>query len=56
MTAMNNTGPLVSRTAAQMLMARLRGESVETTQVLIKSELIPGETTASAPLQRMLLT
>ena len=52
MTAMNNIGPLVSHTAAQMLIALLRGESLEATQVLIKSELIPGETTALAPARR----
>ncbi len=49
MTAMNNTGSIVSRTAAEMLLARLRGDTVDSTQVLIKSELIPGQTTALAP-------
>ena len=45
MTAMNNTGPSVSRTAAEMLLARLKGESVQSKHVLIKSELLPGQTT-----------
>ncbi|HLY26608.1 MAG TPA: LacI family DNA-binding transcriptional regulator [Aggregatilineales bacterium] len=53
MTAMNNTGPLVSQRAAEMLMARLLGEKLTASQVLIKSELIPGETTNVAPAQRM---
>jgi DNA-binding LacI/PurR family transcriptional regulator len=52
MTAMNNTGPIVSRTAAEMLLARLRGEEVGSTQILIKSEPIPGQTTAPAPKER----
>ncbi len=48
MTAMNNTGSVVSRTAAQILLAQLQGEPVESTQVLIQSELLPGQTTAPA--------
>ncbi len=46
MTAMNNTGSVVSRTAAEMLLARLQGKPLESTHVLIKSELLPGQTTA----------
>jgi DNA-binding LacI/PurR family transcriptional regulator len=48
MTAMNNAGPLVSRAAAQMLMARLHSEPITSSQILIKSELIPGQTTGPA--------
>jgi DNA-binding LacI/PurR family transcriptional regulator len=48
MTAMNNTGSMVSRTAAQILLAQLQGEPAESTQVLIQSELLSGQTTAAA--------
>jgi DNA-binding LacI/PurR family transcriptional regulator len=52
MTAMQNTGSVVSKTAAEMLLAQLQGELVEPTQILIQSELIAGNTTAVAPEQR----
>ncbi len=51
MTAMNNTGSIVSKTAAEMLLGRLRGDEVDSTQILIKSELLPGQTTALAPVR-----
>ncbi len=52
MTAMNNTGFLVSRTAAEMLLALLQGEKPDSMQVLIKPELIAGNTTGPAPIGR----
>jgi DNA-binding LacI/PurR family transcriptional regulator len=52
MTAMNNTGSMVSRVAAELLLNQLRGGAVETRQILIKSELIPGKTTGLAPTMR----
>jgi DNA-binding LacI/PurR family transcriptional regulator len=52
MTAMNNTGSTVSRTAATMLLKRLRGDDIDSHQILIKSELLPGQTTAAAPKER----
>ena len=45
MTAMNNTGSSVSKTAADMLLAKLMGYVVNQTQILVKSELILGWTT-----------
>ena len=50
MTAMNNTGPAVSKTAAELLLARCKVND-ELSQVLIKSELMPGQTTAPAPIR-----
>lgn len=53
MTAMNNTGPAVSKTAAELLLARLQGDTTQTTQVLIQSSLIPGQTTTPAPIRHV---
>ncbi len=47
MTAMNNTGPLVIRTAAQLLLARLNEERSTADHILIQSQLLLGTTTAS---------
>jgi DNA-binding LacI/PurR family transcriptional regulator len=52
MTAMNNTGSMVSRVAAELLLNQLQGGAVESRQILIKSELIPGKTTGLAPTMR----
>jgi DNA-binding LacI/PurR family transcriptional regulator len=49
MTAMTNTGPLVSKTAASILIAQLMELKNECQQVLIQSELIPGMTTGPVP-------
>lgn len=50
MTAMLNTGSLVSKTASEILLAELLGEPVENTQVLIPSQMIQGTTTGPAPV------
>ena len=51
MTAMNNTGPLVSRMAAQLLLARLNEQAVNDMHILIQSEMLAGATTGSAPIR-----
>ena len=54
MTAMNNTGSIVSKTAAEILMASLKGNPIEQSQILIHSELLPGQTTAFISERQML--
>jgi DNA-binding LacI/PurR family transcriptional regulator len=49
MTAMNNTGSVVSETAADILLAQLMNRQVDSKQVLIRSKLIPGKTTGPVP-------
>jgi LacI family transcriptional regulator len=46
MTTMINTGAQVSRTAAEMLVSLLHEEIIEHTGILVKSQLLPGGTTA----------
>ena len=45
MTAMLNTGPMVSKTATETLLNMLKEEPLAFNQMLIKSSLIPGQTT-----------
>lgn len=45
MTAMLNTGPVVSKTATEILLNMLKDEPLVGNQMLIKSSLIPGQTT-----------
>jgi DNA-binding LacI/PurR family transcriptional regulator len=49
MTAMLNTGPLVSKTATEMLLTQLNGGTLENNQILIQSEMILGNTTGPVP-------
>ncbi len=53
MTAMVNTGFLVSKTASELLIAQLSGEPVENNQVLIRSKMITGTTTGPVPIIRL---
>ena len=50
MTAMLNTGFLVSKTASELLIAQLAGDLVQNNQVLIRSKMILGTTTGPVPL------
>jgi hypothetical protein len=52
MTTMVNTGSLVSRTAAEMLVRLLHDEIIERKEILVQSQLIPGGTTAVARTSR----